>query len=260
MGFLYQNTSANNQCIGIGDSLCGGNNAGTPISSLVTLPNFQGVGWDRHSACTAGITSATQLRDPNSMNGIVDKALQYVSPNAPVNLAVIWCISNNFAGGQTLSDGLTDYKNLCLELKRWGMKVLLMGFISREGVADSYVSGMHGALMTTSDPLWFGNYADAYWNPAYMAPFGQNISGSYPSGAGARNGTYYDTGGVHLKTAGFTKIISGGAGYDMNSAAAALINNSSASLSYAGLVGGCSASKYPLLNQKDAFDIATSGL
>ena len=260
MGFLYQNTTTNNVIIGCGDSLMAGNNSGTPLVNQVTLPNFQGMGWSRYNAATAGITPARQLRDADSINGIVERVLPNLSPSAPVNLVMVWCISNAFASGQTLTQGLDDLKALCLELKRWGCKVLVMGHIARFGVADSYVPGMHNELMNVSGTYYYGGFADAFWNPAYMAPFGQNTTGTYPSGAGANNGTYYDTDKTHLKAAGFSQLVSGGSGYDLNSIIAALINNTGGSLPQPFVASGLTATKYALLNQKDVFDIMTAGL
>lgn len=263
MGFLYQNSSTNNQLLMVTDSLglVGGNS--NPISDYLTLPNFQGVGWDKHFCGTAGINAATQLRDPNSENGIVERVLPNISPFAPVNLAVVWTLSNGIAQGQTVDQALADYKALCLELKRWGCKVLAMSFISRDGVDGSYIPLVRQEMLNPAGNYYFGNYADAMWDSGQYPPFAIAPGGTYPTGAGARDGVNYVPGGVHQTTVGSQGIVCSHPGYDLNSMLTAMINNTASSLPAATqpcILRPLTAAKYHVINQKDVFDIMTAGI
>lgn len=244
---LYENTTTNNVCVVIGDSLAGGDNAGTPISTLVTLPTFQGVGWDRFNCAFAGKTAAILTRDPNSMVDVASNVLQHLSPWAPLNLAIVWAGSNDWASGSSFADCNTNIKNLCLYLKAVGCKVIVIPMITRTGstaagTGTQAKNNIYAQMVGAGANNWT-NYADGFVDIGYMNPLGADESGTYPSGGGCNNGTYYDTDKTHLKAAGFTQLVSGTATKDLNSAITSVL-------------AGLSLTKYPLFNQKDAVDVA----
>lgn len=251
MGFLYQNNTTNNVCVCVGDSLMSGNNAGTPVSSLVTLPNFQSVGWDRFNCGVAGASAAQLTRDVNSQIDVVNYVLPHLSPFAPLNLAIVWAGSNDWGQGMSFADCSTNIKNLCLLMKKLGCKVIVIPMITRTGstaagTGTQAKNNIYSQMVNAGANNWT-NYADGFVDIGYMNPLGVDESGSYPTGGGCNNGTYYDTDKTHLKAAGFTQLISGTSGKDLNSVVSTLLT-------------GLTASKYPLMCQKDAFDILTSGL
>lgn len=180
-----------------GNSLAQGDPTGLPIDTYMTIPNFNGQPFTKFNRGVAGITLSRMIYDPVTRMDSDNYVNSCFNDNAPVNIELVWELSNQFATGSTIAQCQGALIAYCRRRRALGIKVIVAPMISRAG----------GTSVCTCDQAKNQLYAwmVANWH-SFADGFADFCIGPMGSDGGYANTTYYQADQTHGTNAMYSQL------------------------------------------------------
>lgn len=200
-------------CLFVGDSRMYGlkGDLTHQVSDYITLNTFNGQSFVKKNRAWPSLTAERAISDPIYSVDAAEQVLDGLAFNAPLNIVVVGPIGvNDLSFNGTSIANIKAYNEaLCKLYRNLGCKVVYISEVS----AGTTVGGVTGddvknhlrawAIAGGAGNEYWRTFADAYVDPGYYAPWGQNGGGTYgTSGSGYLQSRCYDVDAVHWNNTG----------------------------------------------------------